>query len=33
MQEILRRFSVSLEENLLELFDVYIQSHKYTRVP
>ena len=26
----LRRFSVSLEENLLELFDVYIQSHKYT---
>ena len=30
MQEMLRRFSVSLEENLLELFDVYIQSHKYT---
>ena len=25
----LRRFSISLEDNLLETFDGYIQSHKY----
>jgi CopG family transcriptional regulator, nickel-responsive regulator len=25
----LRRFSISLEESLLEIFDTYIKSHKY----
>ena len=26
----LRRFSISLEENLSEIFDTYIKSHRYT---
>jgi len=26
----LQRFSISLEESLLEIFDAYIKSHKYT---